>query len=278
MVMYYNNWMLHCSYFMITRIQSSMLACILLDTFKFPNLNSFNMLYPQCRTLVLPCNGAQTWQSMLMSPKSKIQCMQGTTRITTLKLLTILIMSTSVSSLTLQHTLHSHWGQSPGPMTQKKKKRTMNQIKRQEILLYHSLTCKVVDYFHIAHILANNQCSCVLKLLQSHSWELLPTDLINFSLFILSYLIISDFEPWGDSLQELTYLMPFTISQTHVCLMANLVLLNLTLFLTVHFWAVHGYAATHVHSSCLCFLFHSATAMWLHHVFNLCYACPRQYW
>ena len=40
--------------------------------------------------------------------------------------------------------------------------------------------------------------------------------------------------------------MPFTISQTHVCLMANLILLNLTLFLTVHFCAVHGYAATHM--------------------------------
>ena len=41
--------------------------------------------------------------------------------------------------------------------------------------------------------------------------------------------------------------MLFTISQTCVCLMANLVLLNLTLFLTVHFCAVHGYAATHMH-------------------------------
>ena len=36
------------------------------------------------------------------------------------------------------------------------------------------------------------------------------------------------------------------ILQTHVCLMVNLVLLNLTLFLTVHFCAVHGYAATHM--------------------------------
>ena len=71
-------------------------------------------------------------------------------------------------------------------------------------------------------------------------------DLVNFSLFILSYLIISDFKPWGDSLWELTYLMPFTISQTHVCLITNLVLLNLTLSLTVHFCAVHGYAATHM--------------------------------
>ena len=38
----------------------------------------------------------------------------------------------------------------------------------------------------------------------------------------------------------------FIISQTHVYLMANLVLLNLTLSLTVHFHAVHGYAATHM--------------------------------
>ena len=73
-----------------------------------------------------------------------------------------------------------------------------------------------------------------------------PTDLVNFPLFILSYLIVSDFELWWDSLWELTYLMPFTISQTHVCLMANLVLLNLTLSLTVHLCAMHGYAATHM--------------------------------
>ena len=32
---------------------------------------------------------------------------------------------------------------------------------------------------------------------------------------------------------------------------------------------------THAFPSCSCF--HSATAMWLHHVINLCYACPRQY-
>ena len=36
--------------------------------------------------------------------------------------------------------------------------------------------------------------------------------------------------------------------------MANLVLLNLTLFLTVHFRAVHGYAATHMRiTHVLCF-------------------------
>ena len=46
--------------------------------------------------------------------------------------------------------------------------------------------------------------------------------------------------------RELTYLMPYYISQTHVCLMVNLVLLNLTLFLIAHFHAMHGYAATHI--------------------------------
>ena len=65
------------------------------------------------------------------------------------------------------------------------------------------------------------------------------------------------------------------ISQTHVCLMANLILLNLTLFLIVHFCAMHGYAATHMHFPHVMLLFHSATAIWLHHVSNPCYVCPR---
>ena len=34
---------------------------------------------------------------------------------------------------------------------------------------------------------------------------------------------------------------------------------------------------THVHHTCSMLLFHSATAMWLHHVINLHYACPKQY-
>ena len=60
--------------------------------------------------------------------------------------------------------------------------------------------------------------------------------------------------------------------------MANLVPLNLTLFLTVHYHAVHGYAATHTHiTHVLCFSSISATAMQLHHIINLRYACPRQY-
>ena len=71
---------------------------------------------------------------------------------------------------------------------------------------------------------------------------------------ILSYLIISDFKLWGDPPWGLTYLMPFTISQTRVCLMVNLVLLNLNLFWTVHFHAMHGYTATHMHiTHVLCF-------------------------
>ena len=57
--------------------------------------------------------------------------------------------------------------------------------------------------------------------------------------------------------------------------MANLVLLNLILLLTVHFCAVHGYAATYMHITHVMLLFHSATTMWLHHVIHLCYACPR---
>ena len=81
-------------------------------------------------------------------------------------------------------------------------------------------------------------------------------DLVNFSLFILSYLIVSDFELWEDSLWELTYLMTFTFSQTRVCLMANLIPLNLTLFLIVHFHAVHGYVATHMHITHVMLLFH----------------------
>ena len=66
-------------------------------------------------------------------------------------------------------------------------------------------------------------------------------------------------------------------TKTHVCLMANLMPSNLTLFLTVHFCAMHGYAATHMRITHVMLLFHSATAMRLHHVFNLRYACPRQY-
>ena len=67
-------------------------------------------------------------------------------------------------------------------------------------------------------------------------------------------------------------------TKTRVCLMANLMPSNLTLSLTVHFRAVHSYAATHMRITHVMLLFHSATPMWLHHVFNLRYAYPRQYW
>ena len=104
-------------------------------------------------------------------------------------------------------------------------------------------------------------------------------NLVNFSLLILSYLIISDFELWGDSLWELTYLMPFTTSQTRVCLMVNLVLLKLNFILDSSFLCCALLCChTHAHHTCPILLFHSATAMWLHHVFNLCHACSRQYW
>ena len=44
--------------------------------------------------------------------------------------------------------------------------------------------------------------------------------------------------------------------------MANLVLLNLTLFLTVHFHAVHGYAATHM---CITHALHFSSILPLPH-------------
>ena len=42
-----------------------------------------------------------------------------------------------------------------------------------------------------------------------------------------------------------------------------------TLFLTVHFYAVHGYAAIHMHITHVTLPFHSATTMQLHHVLIL---------
>ena len=97
-----------------------------------------------------------------------------------------------------------------------------------------------------------------------HRWRLLkgyrfcygPTpgtthlmDLTNFSPFILSYLIISDFKPWGDSLWELTYLTPFTISQNTYLPHGEPCSIKLNFILAVHFHAVHGYAATHMHAT-----------------------------
>ena len=104
------------------------------------------------------------------------------------------------------------------------------------------------------------------------------TDLVNFSLFILSYLTISDFKPWGDSLWELTYLMPFTISQNTCMPHGEPCSIKLNLILDSSFlcctWLCYH---IHAHHTCSMLLFHSATAMQLHHVINLHYACPRQY-
>ena len=66
--------------------------------------------------------------------------------------------------------------------------------------------------------------------------------------------------------------MRFHLSHTlhiftaHVCLMANLMSSNLTLFLTIHLHAMHGYAATHMHITHVMLSFHSTTIMWLPHV------------
>ena len=64
---------------------------------------------------------------------------------------------------------------------------------------------------------------------------------------------------------------------THVCLMANLMPSSLTLFLTVNFYAVHGYAATYMHITHVILHFHSATAMWLPHVLLSWYAFYGKY-
>ena len=55
-------------------------------------------------------------------------------------------------------------------------------------------------------------------------------------------------------------------SQTHVCLMENLMSSNLTLFLIVHFHAVHGYAATHMHITHV----HASIPFCHHHVIASC--------
>ena len=101
-------------------------------------------------------------------------------------------------------------------------------------------------------------------------------DLVNFSLSILSNLLRLQTMMRISTRSHLSH--AFHIFSTCVHLMANSMPSNLTLFLTVHLYAVHGYAATHMHITYIMLLFHSATDMRLHHVFNLCYACPRQYW
>ena len=60
-----------------------------------------------------------------------------------------------------------------------------------------------------------------------------------------------NFEPWGDSLRELTYLTPFTISQTHVYLMVSLVLLKPNFILDSSFLCYAWLCChTHVHHTC----------------------------
>ena len=62
--------------------------------------------------------------------------------------------------------------------------------------------------------------------------------------------------------------LPHTLHNftTHVYLMANSMPLNLNLFLTVYFHAMHSYAAIHMHIIHVMLLFHFTTAMQLPHV------------
>ena len=64
---------------------------------------------------------------------------------------------------------------------------------------------------------------------------------------------------------HLSHALP--IFTTHVCFMANFMPLNLTLFLTVQFSAMHGYTATHMCITHVMVLFHSATTMQLPYIY-----------
>ena len=98
--------------------------------------------------------------------------------------------------------------------------------------------------------------------------------LVTFSLFDL-ILLFQTSNCEENLYKDLTYLTPFTFSQTCICLIANLMPSNLTLSLTVYFCAVHGYAVTHMHITYVILLFHSATTMWLPHVSLSYYAFCR---
>ena len=75
---------------------------------------------------------------------------------------------------------------------------------------------------------------------------------------------------------HLQYLMTFTISQTCVCLMANLVLLKLNFILDSSFLCCAWLCChTHAHYTCSMLLFHSATIIQLHHVINLHLCLPQ---
>ena len=76
--------------------------------------------------------------------------------------------------------------------------------------------------------------------------DYISMDLVKFSSFILSYLTISDFELWGDSPRELTYLMPFFFSQNTCLPHGEPYSIKPNFILDSHFHAVHGYAATHM--------------------------------
>ena len=92
-------------------------------------------------------------------------------------------------------------------------------------------------------------------MLWSHSLGLHFNGLNQFLSFL--YLIWSfqtsnhEEPPYGNSLIS----CPSSFHKTHVCLMANPVLSNLTLFLTVHFCAVHGYCYEHCYFSLLLLAF-----------------------
>ena len=58
------------------------------------------------------------------------------------------------------------------------------------------------------------------------------------------------------------------IFTTHICLMANLMPSNLTLFLTVNFCAVHGYTATYMHITHV----HASLPFCLYHVVTSCFS------
>ena len=87
-------------------------------------------------------------------------------------------------------------------------------------------------------------------------------------IFLLSLIFSYHFRLWIvrriSMRSHLSYI--FHIFTTYACLMANLISTNLTLFLTVHFCAVHGYAVIYMYITYVMLLFHSATAMWLPHV------------
>ena len=105
--------------------------------------------------------------------------------------------------------------------------------------------------------------------------DYIQTDLANFSLFILPYLIVSDLNH-----KEILYENSL-ISQPppNTCFPhGKPCSIKLNFILDSSFpcsaWLC---CHTHVHHTCSMLPFHSATTMWLHHVINIHYAYPRQY-